>query len=133
MHFGAEILLLREGVRGEFSPGKGVVYLADGAKIVSRASICATGIDYRKLNLPNEDRLTGKGVYYGAGSSEAYLCEGEHVVVVGGGNSGAQASVYFAKFAASVLLVVRDTSLKKTVSQYLIDRCCPRPVLGREI
>ncbi|HZP62402.1 MAG TPA: FAD-dependent oxidoreductase [Terriglobales bacterium] len=127
VHFGAEILLLREGVRGEFTPGKGTVYLADGTKIVSRASICATGIDYRKLNLPNEDRLAGKGVYYGAGSSEAYLCEGEHVVVVGGGNSGAQASVYFAKFAASVLLVVRDTSLKKTVSQYLIDRVHSTP------
>jgi thioredoxin reductase (NADPH) len=126
VHFGAEILLLREGVRGEFSPGKGVVYLKDGTKIVSRASICATGIDYRRLNLPNEERLTGKGVYYGAGSSEAFLCEGEQVVVVGGGNSGAQASVYFAKFATRVLLVVRH-DLKETVSQYLIDRIHSTP------
>ena len=36
--FGAEILLLREGVRGEFSPGKGIGYLADGTKIVAHAS-----------------------------------------------------------------------------------------------
>jgi thioredoxin reductase (NADPH) len=43
--FGAEILLGREGVRGEFVPGKGVGYLADGTRIVARATICATGIE----------------------------------------------------------------------------------------
>ena len=42
--FGAEILLAREGVRGEFSAGKRVGYLADGTKIVARTAICATGI-----------------------------------------------------------------------------------------
>src|SRR5712671_4019949 len=52
--FGAEILLLREGVRGEFQPGKGTVYLADGTTIISRACICATGVEYRRLDLPNE-------------------------------------------------------------------------------
>jgi len=74
VRFGAEILLLREGVRGEFTPGRGTVYLADGTKIISKSSICATGIEYRKLNLPHEDELRGRGVYYGAGSSEASLC-----------------------------------------------------------
>jgi thioredoxin reductase (NADPH) len=125
--FGAEILLLREGVRGEFTPGRGTVYLADGTKIISRTSICATGIEYRKLDLPNEDRFHGKGLYYGAGSSEASLCWRKHVVIVGGGNSGAQASVHFARFASKVSLVVRDQSLKKTVSQYLIDRIHSTP------
>ena len=72
-HFGAEILILREGVRGEFVPGRGIGYLADGTKIISRASLCATGIDYRRLNLPNEDRLQGAGVYYGAGASEGLV------------------------------------------------------------
>src|SRR5580700_920890 len=57
--FGAEILMLREGVRGEFHPGKGVGYLADGTKIVAHATICATGVAYRHLNLPNEDRFQG--------------------------------------------------------------------------
>ena len=69
--FGAEILLNREGVRGEFKPGKGIGYVADGTKIIARASLCATGIDYRRLNLPNEDRFVGAGIYYGAGASEA--------------------------------------------------------------
>src|SRR5258708_14330092 len=67
--FGAEILLAREGVRGEFLPDKEIGYLTDGTKIVARASICATGIDYRRLGLPHEERFLGAGVYYGAGSS----------------------------------------------------------------
>jgi thioredoxin reductase (NADPH) len=125
--FGAEILLLREGVRGEFLPGKGIGYLADGTKIISRASVCATGMDYRRLNLPNEDRLQGAGVYYGAGSSEASLCGSEHVFVVGGGNSAAQAALHFARYAAKVSMVIRGDSLKETVSQYLIDRIRSTP------
>src|SRR6266404_664967 len=96
--FGAEILLLREGVRGEFVPGKGVVYLADGTKIITRASVCATGMDYRRLNLPSEDRLWGAGVYYGAGASEASLCANARVFVVGGGNSAGQAALHFARY-----------------------------------
>src|SRR5260370_23964799 len=57
--FGAEILIGREAVRGEILPGKGVGYLADGTKIITRATICATGVEYRRLNLPNEERLLG--------------------------------------------------------------------------
>src|SRR5205809_663547 len=76
--FGAEILLNREGVRGEFLPGKGIGHLADGTKIVARASVCATGVEYRRLALPNEERFFGAGIYYGAGASEAMLCGRQH-------------------------------------------------------
>src|SRR5579862_42453 len=67
--FGAEFLLSREGVRGEFLPGKAVGYLGDGTKIIARSSICATGVAYRRLGLPNEDDYLGAGLYYGAGVS----------------------------------------------------------------
>ena len=59
--FGAEILLARKGVRGEFTAGKGAGYLEDGTKIIARASICATGVEYRRLGLPNEARFLGAG------------------------------------------------------------------------
>jgi thioredoxin reductase (NADPH) len=121
-HFGAEILIGREGVRGEFLPGKGVGHLADGTKIVARSTICATGVEYSRLNLPNEDRLLGAGVYYGAGSSEASLCRSEDVFVVGGGNSAGQAAMHFSRVARTVTMVVRGASLKSTLSQYLLDR-----------
>jgi thioredoxin reductase (NADPH) len=120
--FGAEILIAREGVRGEFTAGKRVGYLADGTKVVARAAIVATGIDYHRLNLPNEERLWGAGIYYGAGASEAALCTGHPVVVVGGGNSAAQATLHFSRSSPHVTLVVRGDSLKSSVSAYLVDR-----------
>jgi len=125
--FGAEILILREGVRGEFLPGRGIGYLADGTKITARASLCATGMDYRKLNLPNEDRFSGAGVYYGAGASEAAFCTGDHVFIVGGGNSAGQAALHFARYASKVTIVVRGESLKNTVSEYLAERVASSP------
>jgi thioredoxin reductase (NADPH) len=80
-------------------------------------------VDYRKLNLPNEDRLLGAGVYYGAGASEASLCRGwEDVFIVGGGNSAGQAAMHFSKVVKTVYIVVRGPSLKDTISQYLLDR-----------
>src|ERR1700733_1518832 len=120
--FGAEILIAREGVRGEFSAGRRVGILEDGTKIVARAAICATGVAYKRLGLANEDRFVGAGVYYGAGASEAELCGNEPVVIVGGGNSAAQAAIHFAKYARRVTMVVREDSLKSTVSAYLVDR-----------
>ncbi len=120
--FGAEILLLREGVRAEFLPGKGIGYLADGVKLVMHSSICASGVEYRRLNLPNEDRFRGAGVYYGAGASEAALCADEHVFIVGGGNSAGQAAMHFARLARKVTIVIRNDCLKQTLSQYLADR-----------
>lgn len=126
--FGAELLVGREGVRGEFLPGKGVGYLADGTKIVARSTICATGVDYRRLDLPNENRFLGAGVYYGAGASEASLCHShENVFIVGGGNSAGQAAIHFARVVRTVALVVRGPSLKGTLSKYLLDRISTAP------
>jgi thioredoxin reductase (NADPH) len=125
--FGAEFLVLREGVRGEFVAGKGIGTLADGTKIIARATICATGVNYRRLNLPNEESLIGSGVYYGAGMSEASSCKDEHVFVVGGGNSAGQAAMYFSQYARQVTIVIRGDCLRKTLSEYLVDRIRSAP------
>ena len=120
--FGVEILLAREGRGAELQPGRGVGVLEDGTRIVSRASICATGVAYRRLGLPNEDRFLGAGLYYGAGASEAPLTAGEHVFIVGGGNSAGQAAMHFAPHARQVSMVIRGESLRSTLTQYLLDR-----------
>jgi len=120
--FGAEILLARENVRGEFTAGKRTGILSDGTKVVSRSAICATGVEYHKLLVEGEERFRGAGLYYGAGASEAELCVDDDVVIVGGGNSAAQAATQFARFARRVTMVVRGQSLKETISAYLVDR-----------
>ena len=125
--FGAEILIQRAGVRGEIVAGKGIGHLEDGTKIVARASVCTTGVDYRRLGLPNEDRLFGAGVYYGAGPSEAMLCGRQEIYLVGGGNSAGQAALHFARYAAGVNMVVREDSLSVYMSEYLIDRIRAEP------
>ncbi len=125
--FGAEILLLREGVRAELLPGKAIGHLADGTSFVMHSAICASGVEYRRLNLWNEERLRGAGVYYGAGTSEAELCTGQEVFVVGGGNSAGQAAMHFSRYARKVCIVIRGDGLKKTLSQYLVDRIQESP------
>src|SRR3984957_18497347 len=126
-HFGAEILLNREGVRGEFPPGKGIGHLADGTKIVARASVVATGVAYRTLGLPEEERFYGAGLFYGVGVSEAMSCSNDRVVIVGGGNSAGQGALYFARYGAHVTMVVRNATLKSTMSEYLIGRILATP------
>jgi thioredoxin reductase (NADPH) len=120
--FGAEILLARAGVQAELLPGKGVGYLDDGTRIIARTTICATGVEYRRLGLPREEDFLGAGLYYGAGASEAPLTRHQAVFIVGGGNSAGQAALHFSAYASRVTMVVRDNTLKKTLSQYLVDR-----------
>jgi thioredoxin reductase (NADPH) len=122
VHFGAEILLVREGIKAEFINGKIVVDLATGGKLVARTNICATGVDYRRLNLPEEVRFLGAGVYYGAGVSEASMCLGEHVYIVGGGNSAGQAAAHLSQFASQVTILLRGASLAASLSQYLVEK-----------
>ncbi|MBD1862391.1 MULTISPECIES: NAD(P)/FAD-dependent oxidoreductase [Trichocoleus] len=120
--FGIELLLLREGIKSEFRDNRIYTDLADGSKMIARANICATGIEYRRLNLPNEDQFLKVGLFYGAGASEAPLCGGEHVFIVGGGNSAGQAAMYLSRYAEKVTMLIRGNTLAATLSQYLVER-----------
>lgn len=119
--FGAEVLSPQEavGVRAE-GPYR-ILKLADESEIASHALLIATGVQWRQLNVPGMDRLTGAGVYYGAGSTEAVSCRDETVYIVGGANSAAQGAMNFARFAKRVVMLVRGPSLASSMSQYLID------------
>ena len=80
-------------------PGKSIGHLTDGTSFVMHATICASGVEYSRLNLWNEERLRGAGVFYGAGTSEAELCSSQEVFAVGGGNSAGQAAIHFSRYA----------------------------------
>jgi thioredoxin reductase (NADPH) len=99
-----------------------VVTLAGGSEISSHALVVAVGLDYRKLEAPGVDRLTGAGVYYGASMTEAVSCRDCPVFIVGAGNSAGQAAIYLATFASQVTILVRGDSLRAKMSEYLVER-----------
>jgi thioredoxin reductase (NADPH) len=98
-----------------------------GPRVPARAVIIATGAQYRKPALANLSRFEGAGVYYTAMPMEAQLCEGEDVIVVGGGNSAGQAAAFLAKGAKRVHMLVRGERLADTMSRYLIRRLEDNP------
>jgi thioredoxin reductase (NADPH) len=119
--FGAEILLARPLV-GISTEGSGYrAHLSDGTSVLGRTLLLASGVEWRRLEVPGIDELLGAGVYYGAGPSEALGCAGADVVVVGGGNSAGQAVVRFSRYAVRVTLLVRGPDLAASMSKYLID------------
>jgi thioredoxin reductase (NADPH) len=117
--FGAEILAPQEVVGVRIEGPTRVLKLADGSEIGTRALLIATGIAFRKLDVPGLDRLSGAGVYYYAPMSDAFSYRDGDVYIVGGANSAGQAAMYFSRFARKVTMLVRGNSLSDSMSQYL--------------
>ena len=120
--FGAELLVPQEAVGLEFKDHYKVIKLGDGNEVSCHALVIATGINYRRLDVPGIDQLTGAGVYYGAAITEAVSCRDNAVFVVGAGNSAGQAAIYLAGYASELTMLVRGESLAASMSQYLVDR-----------
>ena len=97
-----------------------IVTLADGTEISCYALIITTGVSYRKLDAPGVQRLTGRGIYYGAAQTEALSCKGEDVFIVGGANSAGQAAMFFANQARKIFILYRGDDLRKSMSDYLV-------------
>ena len=97
-------------------------HVEGGMCLAARTAVIATGAKYRHPAIPNLANYEGRGVHYWASPIEAGLCRGEEVVVVGGGNSAGQATVYLAGHAAHVHVLVRRAGLESTMSRYLIER-----------
>jgi thioredoxin reductase (NADPH) len=88
----------------------------------TRTIVIASGVKYRKLDLPSLVRFEGAGVYYSATHLEGQLCGGEEIAIVGGGNSAGQAAVFLATVATHVHVLVRGRGLAESMSRYLIQR-----------
>jgi thioredoxin reductase (NADPH) len=120
--FGAEVALTRS-VEKLTPSSEGYVCEFDGGQSVSaRAVVLATGVDWRRLQAKGEDRLLGRGIFYGAARHEATNVVGKKVFIVGGGNSAGQAAMFLSSYAAEVKVLVRGEGLKLSMSQYLIDQ-----------
>ena len=124
--FGVEILSA-EATSVRLDGQYRLLQLADGAELSCHAMLVATGVQWRKLNAPGVQRLTGAGIYYGAAMTEALSCKDEDVFVIGGANSAGQAAMYFSKYARRVVMLVRGSSLSSSMSQYLINQLKKTP------
>jgi thioredoxin reductase (NADPH) len=125
--FGAEILTTRDVVRLSVGPSSRGVRFDDGGEVVAHAVLLATGISYRKLDVPGAEALTGRGVFYGSAVTEAPACAGDEVYIVGGANSAGQAAVFLARHARRVTLLARASSLEASMSHYLIRQIADIP------
>jgi thioredoxin reductase (NADPH) len=122
---GAEILVTREITR--IDPATHHVHLDGGDVLRAKTIILACGVSWRKLEIEGFDRLSGKGIFYGAARSEAPNTHGLDVHIVGAGNSAGQAALFFAEHARSVTILCRGRGLERQMSRYLIDQIATRP------
>ncbi len=127
--FGVEILAPQEVERLTVDGPYKRLTLSDGSEIACHVLMLATGVSWRKLSAPGADRLAGRGVYYGAAMTEAMNCRDEEVYIVGGGNSAGQAALYFAEYAARVVILLRGGDLGAKMSHYLVARIEEHPTI----
>ncbi len=119
--FGAQ-LLISTSVRLHCDRTPYVVETSDGARIPAQNIIIATGVQYRKLDLPNLRQFECAGVYYAATEIERQLCCGEEIAVIGGANSAGQAAVFLSQSCKLVHVLIRGDQLAQTMSRYLVRR-----------
>jgi thioredoxin reductase (NADPH) len=120
--FGTKLLSPRSVTSLSRVPGGFRVRLDDEHDIDARAVVVASGVRYRRLDVPGLADLEGRGVYYAAGELEAKVVAGRNAVVVGGANSAGQAALFLARYAGHVHVLIRRADLRETMSTYLAQR-----------
>jgi thioredoxin reductase (NADPH) len=125
--FGADLIVPATAAALEEGNGHHIVRLESDEHVGGHAVVIASGVRYRQLNLPREEEFEPTSIYYAATELEANLCRGDPVVVVGGGNSAGQATVFLAQHAGEVNLVVQSNDLERDMSRYLADRIRQTP------
>lgn len=120
--FGARFAFMQTVVGIERVTSGLAVTLSDAGTVRASAVLLATGVRYRRIGIPELEDLIGAGVYYGGPTAEAHALGGRDVFVVGGANSAGQAVLHLARYARRVHLVVRGTSLRAAMSEYLVSQ-----------
>ena len=120
--FGTRLLSPRSVTGLSEVPGGFRVRLDDEHDVLASAVIIASGVRYRRLDLPGLADLEGRGVYYAASQLEANQVSGRNAVVVGGANSAGQAALFLARNAGHVHVLIRRDDLRDTMSNYLAQR-----------
>ncbi|HSX02578.1 MAG TPA: FAD-dependent oxidoreductase [Candidatus Saccharimonadia bacterium] len=110
--FGAEVRSGPEVVGlARTADGLRLTLANDQPPILAQAVLIATGSTYRHLGAPGEAELIGRGVHFCA-TCDGPIYRGRELVVVGGGNSALQETLFLAKFARHITMLVRGPELK---------------------
>ncbi|MDQ4072450.1 MAG: NAD(P)/FAD-dependent oxidoreductase, partial [Actinomycetota bacterium] len=125
--FGTRFLHMRRATALHPGDARHTVRISDGTAPTARAVVLASGATYRRLGIPGLEDLTGVGVFYGASVAEGPMLDGEDVFIVGGGNSAGQAAMHLCRYARRVTLLVRGSSLARSMSQYLCEQLAAMP------
>ena len=120
--FGARLSVPTPVSHLTFDKTYSVLHLDGEEPVTTKCLLIATGVDYRRLGVENEEKFEGRGVYYAATPTEAQMCRGATVVLVGGGNSAGQAAVFLSGQASKVVLIIRGDDLGQHMSSYLVNR-----------
>ncbi len=106
--YGVELVSAAEVTRVTREPGSLMVGTAAGDAYGAPAAIVATGSRYRRLGIPGEDGLTGLGVHYCATCDGPFYRGADELVVIGGGNSALEESLFLATLAGHVTILARS-------------------------
>ena len=113
--FGVEILSATNAVSVAADGDQRLVKTASGEEYRSHAVLIATGSTYRRLGIPGEEDFIGSGVHFCATCDGAFY-RGESVVVVGGGNSATEESLFLTTLDESVTLVTKSSQLSASAA-----------------
>ncbi|MDP9181014.1 MAG: thioredoxin-disulfide reductase [Chloroflexota bacterium] len=122
--FGVEILQAQEVTEVSLDDEYRCVKTSDGKEYSCWAVLLALGSTYRRLEIPGEDDFIGAGVHFCATCDGPFYRDKE-VLVVGGGNSAGEESIFLTKFASKVTIVTRDPDL--TASQIVAEKVRESP------
>jgi thioredoxin reductase (NADPH) len=128
--FGAELAIRHAVSAGTVNADGTFALEIDGdIRVQVPLVIASPGMVWRRIGVESVEELVGRGVYYGAGRSEAAGCDGRDVIVVGGGNSAGQAALHLANSGARVKIFIRDDRLGRSMSAYLAERIEAHPLI----
>jgi thioredoxin reductase (NADPH) len=122
MKFGTKFAIPHRVTGLDPEAGAWCLTLDNGARVLARSVVVATGVEYRRMPLDRLEAFEGAGIYYAATEVEARWCRETEVVVIGGGNSAGQAAMFLSRAAKHVHVLVRGGSLAVSMSAYLVDR-----------
>jgi thioredoxin reductase (NADPH) len=122
--FGVELLSAAEAVAVEADGQYRLVRFADGTEVRSYAVLVAPGSTYRRLGVPGEEDFIGAGVHFCA-TCDGPFYRDRPVLVIGGGNSAVEETVFLARFASEVTILCRGPAL--TASKAAREKVLPHP------